>query len=90
MESVLVYSIVGIICLCFSWYSLMAIGSTGFYLALVAFAFGLAALVSGVRRLKRDPHCSEAKIGRAVGLFVTVVTPVTMFVIIYGFYLANS
>lgn len=89
MNAILVYAIVGLICLCFSWYSLMAIGSIGFYLAVVAFAFGLASLVSSRRELKRDPSCIEARVGRAVGAFVTVVTPVTMAVIVYGFYLAN-
>lgn len=90
MDLILAFSIAALVLLCFSWYSLMAIGSIGFYLAAAAFAFGVAALVMSLKRLKREPRSTEARLGRVIGAFVTIVAPVSLFVIVYGFYLANS
>ena len=84
----LMLSAVALILLAFSWYAMLAIGSIGLVLIAVAFALGVVSLILSIKTLRSDPNSSEARISRAIGVFVTVVAPVSLAIIIYAFYRA--
>lgn len=85
---ILVLSAASLILLVFSWYAMLAIGNVGLLLIALAFITGVASWVFGHKELKRDPNSSEGRIGRLIGIFVTIVAPVSLGVIVYAFYLA--